>query len=207
MFMMSHLHIEMPAALYAAYDEATNKNFYPRGTVRCSGEPMFRSQLARDLGCLLDIDRHVVAWLCLPIELKAAFGPHVPDFMVDYDNGTRMFMDAVEDEGSPDITEAAAIAGILHRFEFRQNIEAGCRLHNARDLLRYANYRTPLNDRVRLLASLDEVGSLCVGECLNIFRETQPMTGISWMILNRMVVLDLDEAMIGPESILRRYQR
>jgi hypothetical protein len=207
MFMMSHSHIEMPAALYAAYDEATNQHFHPKGTVRCSGEPMFRSQLARDLGCLLDVDRHVVAWLCLPIEIKAEYGPHVPDFMVDYEDSTRMFMDAVEDEGSPDITEAAAIAGVHHRFMCREAIEAGFRLHNARDLLRYANHRTPLNDRVRILAVLDEVGSLNIGECLNIFREIPPMTGIAWMVLNRMITVDLDEAVIGPESVLRRYPR
>ncbi|MGR9408072.1 hypothetical protein ACU8MI_16225 [Rhizobium leguminosarum] len=204
---MSHSHIEMPAALYAAYTDASTQRFYPRGTVRCSGNPMFRSQLSRDLGCLLDIDRDVVAWLCLPIELRAESGTHVPDFMVDYDDGTRMFMDAVEEEGSPDITATAAIAGVRHRYMSRQQIEAGFRLQNARDLLRYASYRTPLNDRIRLLTALDEGGSLTIGECLHVFREAQPMTAIAWMILNRMIDADLDQAMLGPETVLRRYQR
>ncbi|PDS28027.1 hypothetical protein CO650_28580 [Rhizobium phaseoli] len=197
----------MPAALYAAYEEASTRHFFPRGTVRCSGEPMFRSELARDLGCLLDLDRHVIAWLCLPIELNAAATTHVPDFMVDYDDGIRIFMDAVEEKGSPDITEAAAIAGLHHRFMCRREIETGFRLQNARDLLRYAYHRTPLNDRIRLLASLDEAGSLTVGECLHVFREVQPMTAIAWMLLNRMIDADLDQAVLGPETVLRRYQR
>jgi len=204
---MSHSHIQMPAALYAAYDEASTKQFHPRGTVRCSGDPMYRSQLARDLGCLLDVDPRVVGWLCLPVEIEAEFGPHVPDFMVDYEDGVRMFMDAAEEEGSPDITEAAAIAGIHHRFVDRAWIEAGFRLQNARDLLRYANFRTPLNDRVRVLAVVEEAGSPTVGEMLGVFREVQPMTGIAWMILHRYLSVDLDEAPIGPETVLRRFQR
>jgi len=204
---MSYSHIEMPAALYAAYSEASTKQFYPKGTVRCSGDPMFRSQLARDLACMLDVDREVVAWLCLPIELNADFGPHVPDVMVDYQDGKRVFLDAVEEEGSCDIAEAAAIAGIHHRFVTRTSIQEGFRLQNARDLLRYANYRTPLNDRVRLLAILDDAGSVSIGECLTVFREVQPMTGVAWMILHRMIETDLDAAMIGPESVLRRFQR
>lgn len=204
---MSHSHFEMPPAIYAAFEEASKQSYYPRGTVRCSGVPMFRSQLARDLGCLLDVDPHVVAWLCLPTEIKTDCGPHVPDFLVDYEDGTRMFMDVVEEEGSPDVTEAAAIAGVSHRFMVRRQIEAGFRLQNSRDLLRYANYRTPLNDRIRLLAALDEAGTLSVGECLHVFREVQPLTAIAWMVLNRMLMVDLDDAMIGPETLVRRFSR
>lgn len=204
---MSQSRIEMPAALYGAYAEANSNFFYPRGTVRCSAFPMFRSHIARDLGCLLDVDRHVVAWLCLPIELHADFGPHVPDFMVDFDDGSRVFMDAVDREGNPSVSEAAAIARVHHRFVSKQQIESGYRLQNARDLLRYANFKTPLNDRVRLLAALEEAGSLNIGECWHLFREMPAMTGIASMILNRMIETDLDEAPIGPESVLRRYQR
>lgn len=205
--MMSHSQIEMPAALYAAYTEASTRKFYPRNTVRCSGDPMFRTQLARNLCCLLDVDRHVVAWLCLPAELKAEIGPHVPDVMVDFDDGRRVFMDAVEQEGSPDITEAAAIARIHHKFITRKEIETGFRLQNARDLLRYANYRTPLNDRVRLLAALDEMGSLSIADTFPLFGEVKPMTGIAWMVLRRMIAIELDDEIIGPETAIRRFQR
>ncbi|WP_245496997.1 hypothetical protein [Rhizobium ruizarguesonis] len=204
---MSCSHFEMPPALYAAYAEASRKHFYPVATVRCSGTPMFRSQLARDLGCLLDVDRNVVAWLCLPRQVDADIGLHIFDFLVDYDDGTSVYLDAVDQEGSPDITEAAAIAGLQHRFEFRDRMEDGFRLLNARDLLRYARRRTPLNDRIRMLAALDDAGSLQVSECLGIFREVAPMTAIAWMALHRLIELDLDECMIGPETLVRRYQR
>jgi hypothetical protein len=58
-----------------------------------------------------------------------------------------------------------------------------------------------------MLSALEEAGSLTVAESLGVFREVQPMTGVSWMALHRMVVLDLDEAMIGPETVIRRVQR
>ncbi|MDM9627837.1 hypothetical protein QTL95_18255 [Rhizobium sp. S152] len=205
---MSHSHFEMPPALYDAYAVATNKQFYPSGTVRCSGVPMFRTQLARDLGCLLDVDRSVVAWTCLPRSVETGDGPHVFDFLVTYDDGAEVYFDAAEDaEDVPDVTEAAAIVGLRHCFEFREFIEGGFRLLNARDLLRYARWRTPLNDRVRVLAVIEEAGSLQIGECLGLFREVAPMTGIAWMFLHRLIDLDLDDAMIGPETVVRRFQR
>jgi hypothetical protein len=197
----------MPQALYAAYKHASSQKFYPLGTVRCSGDVMFRTQLARELGCLLDVDETVVAWLCLPVEVPTSDGVHVPDVMVDYDDGRRVFLDACEEEG-PDlavISEGAACSRIHHHFVSRAEIEIGCRLANAKDLLRYARYRTPLNDRIRLLAALEEAGSLSIGECMQLFREVQPMTGISWMLLNRMISADLDERMLGPETMLRRF--
>jgi hypothetical protein len=56
----------MPKALSAAYNQAIVNNFFPRAAVRCSGDLMFRSQLARDLTCIVDVDDKVVAWMCLP---------------------------------------------------------------------------------------------------------------------------------------------
>ncbi|MDH6273731.1 hypothetical protein M2311_003821 [Rhizobium leguminosarum] len=205
--MMSHSHIEMPAALYAAYAEASTKLFYPRGTVRCSADAMFRSRSARDLGCILDVDPHVIAWLCLPLEFATEIGPHVPDFLVDYEDGTRIYLDAVEGDERPEIREGAALAGFRYRGVPRKEIEVGNRLANARDLLRYAHCRTPLNDRIRMLSALEEAGSLTVAECLNVFREVQPMTGVSWMVLHRLIAVDLEETMIGPETVIRRFKR
>ena len=204
---MSHSHVEEPAALYAAYAEASTKLFFPRGTVRCSADAMFRSRSARDLGCILDVDPQVVAWLCLPVEFDTDVGPHVPDFLVDYDDGTRVFMDAVEGEERAEIKEGAALAGLRYRGVPRSEIEAGSRLANARDMLRYAHCRTPLNDRIRMLSAIEEAGSLTVAECLAVFCEVQPMTGISWMVLHRLIAVDLDEALIGPETIIRLFQR
>ncbi|MCL6652154.1 hypothetical protein A6R70_07625 [Agrobacterium rubi] len=193
--------------MYAAFDEASSKLFYPKGTVRCSGDPMFRSRSARDLGCILDVDPTVVAWLCLPLEFETELGPYVPDFLVKYEHGKPCLLDAVEDEENPAIKEGAALAGHQYRGLPRKETEAGFRLANARDLLRYAQSRTPLNDRIRMLSALDEVRSLTVAECLHIFTEVKPLTGISWMALHQLIALDLDEEMINPETVIRRFQR
>ena len=82
----------------------------------------------------------------------------------------------------------------------------GFRLANARDLLRYARWLCPLGDRVRLLAALDEQGTIPLAECLSAFRETSAIAGLSSLILHRFVEVDLDEAPIGPETLVRRYR-
>ncbi|AWM24856.1 hypothetical protein AOX55_00001596 [Sinorhizobium fredii CCBAU 25509] len=57
---------------------------------------------------------------------------------------------------------------------------------------------------MRLLAALDEHGTLTLAECLSAFRETRPIAGLASMVLNRFIDIDLDEALIGPESTVRR---
>jgi hypothetical protein len=74
---------------------AAYSGFRPRGTVRCLGEPLFRSQTARNLGCLLDLDVDVISWTCLPLALKEGRAAHVPDFLVDRGAGTTI-EDAVD---------------------------------------------------------------------------------------------------------------
>jgi hypothetical protein len=51
---------------------------------------------------------------------------------------------------------------------------------------------------------LDEFASMTVAECLPAFRETVPIAGLSSLILHRFVEIDLDEARIGPETMVRR---
>lgn len=58
-----------------------------------------------------------------------------------------------------------------------------------------------------MLSALDDAGSLTIPECLHMFTEVKPMTGISWMFLHQLISLDLDEEMINPETVLRRFQR
>jgi hypothetical protein len=70
--------------------------------------------------------------------------------------------------------------------------------------LRYARHEAALSDRIRLLAALDEYSSLTVAEALIVFRETKPVAGLASMVLHRFVTMDLDERLIGPETIVRR---
>lgn len=193
--------------LEAVFRRAASGRYYPRATVRCPDEAVFRSQLARDLACLLDVDDEVVAWSTLPSEISVEGRPHVPDVLVTYADGRQELLDASEEAGDPAVTEAFACSGRRHRFVPRTLIHADCRLQNAKDILRYAWCKVPLNDRVKLLAALDEAGTLPISEVLGIFREVQPMAAISSLILHRHVSVDLDVALIGPETVLRRFQR
>lgn len=206
--MTSSAEIQEPA-LVAVRAQALECLFRPRGTVRCSGRPAFRSQLARDLGCLLDVDDEVDAWSCLPVMLLEGNNSHVPDFLV-LRGSEHVLMDAVRHPGDAPhgwIEEAAAERGYGYETWRVERIRSGYRLSNARDLLRYAGWECPLGDRVRLLAGLDETGSMTITECLSAFRETRPIAGLSSLILNRFVEIDLDEARVGPETQVRRSRR
>ena len=183
--------------------EAGKAWFVPRGTVRCAGSPLFRNQLARDLGCLLDFESDVDEWSCLPVALTSAGRSHIPDFLVCGVQGAWL-MDAAECGPESWVVEAARQQGFRYGWRTAKDIRAGARLANARDLLRYARWTCPLGDRVRLLAALDENGSLTVAECLGAFHETRPIAGLSSLILTRFVEVELDETPIGPETAVRR---
>lgn len=177
----------------------------PKATVYCHGTPMFRSRAARDLGCLLDVDPDVQAWECQPLELQVGNRHHAPDFLVTYIGGIQWLLDACDGQGDRAVTEAALQEGYRHRFVPREERESGFRLRNARDLLRYGHYRCPLGDRIRIIATLDEVGSFSVAEALGLFREVSPMAGLASLILQRMLAIELDEALINPDTIVRRF--
>lgn len=189
-----------------------HERFRPFGTIRCSNPPHFRSQLARDLGCLLDVDDNVAAWCCRPYGLDDVLldigwkGPP-PDFLATYADGRDVYLHAVDDEGDPEVTEAAACRRVWHRFVTASDIRSGHRLQNAKDLLRYAAYRTPLGDRIRLLAALEQEGSATVAECLSVFREVNPMAGLSSLILNRFVTVDLDAELLAPHTEVRIFRK
>jgi hypothetical protein len=159
--------------------------------------------LARDLGCLLDIDDEVDAWSCLPVSLGAGGSTHVPDFLVRR-GGRHSLVDAGTDPGHAWLEGAARECGCDYEIRTTASVCTGARLANARDLLRYARWQCPLGDRVRLLAALDEFASMTVAECLPAFRETVPIAGLSSLILHRFVEIDLDESRIGPETAVRR---
>ena len=72
------------------------------------------------------------------------------------------------------------------------------------NILRYGNYQCPLGDRIRVMATIEEVGSFTVAEGLSLFREISPMAGLASLILQRLIVVDLDDALIGPDTVVRR---
>ncbi len=177
--------------------------FYPLSTVRCNGPVLFRDQLARDIACLLDIDDDVLSWSCGSIPLADGRDVYRPDFVVCRDDQT-LLIDGDREDAAPGWVRARAAEAGLPYEVIRAAALPPTRLRNARDLLRYARHEASLTDRIRLLAALDENTSLTISEALLSFRETKPVAGLASMVLQRFVAMDLDERLIGPETIVRR---
>lgn len=181
--------------------------YYPLATVRCEGPPVFRTQAARDFACLLDLDPEIVRWTCDGVELRLGDDSHATDFVVTSTEGRSFFVDVAPQSPAPDWVQlAAGRAGSGYRFVPLEDFDNSIRLANAKDLLRYGFYRCPLGDRVRILAALDEMGSLTVAEALSAFREGRPMACLAALILHRFLEIDLDDALIGPETVVRRIR-
>ncbi|MEX2696864.1 hypothetical protein [Rhizobium mongolense] len=177
--------------------------FYPLSTVRSTGPVLFRDQLARDIACLLDVDDDILCWSCCSFSLSHTGQIYKPDFLVKRADLT-FLVDGVRDDAAPAwVRSKAKEAGLTYE---AVNVSAlpPIRLKNAKDLLRYARYEAALSDRIRLLAALDECSSLTVAEALIIFRETKPIAGLASMVLHRFITMDLDDSLIGPESVVRR---
>ncbi len=177
--------------------------FYPLSTVRCVGPVLFRDQVSRDIACLLDVDDEVVSWSCRTVSLSNGSETYRPDFTVE-GIGRRFVIDAVREDGAPAWAHARAVdTGLMFEAVDPAKLPR-IRLKNAKDLLRFARHEAALADRIRLLAALDECSSLTVAEALMVFRETKPVAGLASMVLQRFISMDLDERLIGPETIVRR---
>lgn len=180
--------------------------FHPLNTVRCIGTPRFRSQVARDAACLLDVDDTVDSWSCQSRSFSNGTSLHVPYFVVDRTDGSTHVVDIA---GNHVITTWIAPAAAFEHFEYQlwsENEFPATRLRNARDLLRYARVDTSLADRLILLSAIQEAGSLRFSEAISIASGTKAVPIMSSMILQRLISIDLDEDLIGPDTIIRRWQ-
>ena len=169
----------------------------------------FRSKAARDLWCVLSVNPDVASLSGNAIALNARRAPHAPDFAMIDCEGNSWLLDAPDRGPNVDQSElqlSASEVGYRYRLVSHAEVYDGSLLQNARDLLRYQGHRVPLGDRVRLLACLDEHGSLTLAECLQVVRETQPVAAVASLILQRLLVVDLDSALIGPETSVRRIR-
>lgn len=182
----------------------------PLPTLKCLGTPLFRSRQARDLACILDINPDVATWTAPGPTLKVGSWVHTPDFrVIDHDGGVR-FLDAADRVLAVDIEHIKQAVG-EQRASYRllavdEVYDNGFRLRNARDLLKYANVTVSLADRLRLLAFLDQEGSLTMSDCLSAIRNTEPVAAIASLILQRFIDVELDDALIGPETMVRRIR-
>lgn len=182
------------------------KIFYPQQTVHCSGPAVFRSQLARDIACLLDVDDGVTSWSCVVETFLHDGQSYFPDLVVEREDCRTVIQANEQPEAVPAwLCSAARRAGYEFQALTRDDLPV-LRLRNAKDLLRYARYEVALDDRIRLLAALDEHGNLTVAECLSAFRNVPSIPGLASLALARIVTIDLDDKLIGPETIVRRYR-
>lgn len=183
--------------------------FAPRGTVRCRSDALFRTEAARNAACLFDLDASVIAWTCMPIVLDRSRRIHIPDFLIERRSGTTV-IDVVPFTGpQPPKWAADASRKLGHDYEAMQeaSFKDDVRFFNARDLLRYANYQVPLGDRIRLLAFLDEHGSAPLALCMSVFPNNRdPVGAIAALALRRFVEVDIDEAILGPDTIVSRFR-
>ncbi len=188
--------------LAAAQARALAASYWPRETVRCSGPAMFRTQAARDLACLIDVDPDVSAWVCLPLILRHGEAFHIPDFAMDRGDA-RVLSDS---RTAPDwVRESAADSGYNYEVTETTQVALAVRLQNAKDLLRYAGYRVALSDTIRLLAFLEEHGPIPILSCLPLVQHSRdPMAVIARLFLDRNLHIGLDDGPIGPETRVHR---
>ncbi|GAA5665788.1 hypothetical protein Brsp07_04294 [Brucella sp. NBRC 14130] len=181
---------------------ASAYKFQPSQVLKCRGEPLFRSQQARDLACLFDLSPNVIAWTCLPLLVRFGDGYHIPDFAVQRSDGDYL-VDATPPPGWA-ITAAEADGWLYDRASYQHDNNAVL-IANAVDLLPYARTSTvSLSDRVRLLTVLDDDGPLPLKHCFQLIRNSsEPMAAIAALYFSGEIVFDLTER-IAPETRVSR---
>lgn len=180
---------------------------HTEATIKSVGSVLFRSELARDFACLLDLDPEVIQWSSTPPLLRDGNDEYQLDFVVITGNGS-FLVDVGLEEPRPPPWVGSLVESMGHHYRpvAMAALQGSFRLPNAKDLLRYGFYRPPLGDRIRLLAALDDMGSLTVAECMSAVREGRPMPTLAALILQGFLEIDLDDALISPETQVRRIR-
>ncbi|WP_161992871.1 hypothetical protein [Aureimonas leprariae] len=167
--------------------------------IRCRGDAVFPSAMAVDVARLLDVDPAVEHWRC---RVPVAGTAHVADFGASGSRGEELLFVVPEGRPFPAIHRESLPPGA--RFVLPADIDP-VRLENARAILPFARWRVSLDDRIRLLAALDEEGSVTLAECLGILRNTsRPIAAVASLALARFVDLDLDEPIGSRTRVIRR---
>lgn len=190
-------------------EEASDLSFPPKNVVRCTGAPIFRTQAARDVGCLLDVDPSVISWGCLPTVLTHRNRHHIPDFVVQRASDNTLIDVVTPLRRPPPAWAQMAAEKLGFAYELRREVDlrGDTRLDNARDLLQYTHYRATLGDRVRIIGLLEEHGSQPLSACLQMVRNSHDAIGVvAALTLRRFIEMDLDEARIGPDTRVSAFR-
>ncbi|WP_245455350.1 hypothetical protein [Sinorhizobium fredii] len=172
---------------------------------RCIGHFTARDPLARDVACLLDFEDAVSSWNCRSLQFHHGFDTYSPDFVAERSHDVVVIDVVGQRRPPPWISEAVTSEGFTYRTMSRGDIDP-IRLKNCKDLLQCSGGDVRLGDRVRLLSALDQQSSLTLAETLTVFQETKPIRGLANMVIARFIEIDLDTALIGPETVVRRYR-
>lgn len=160
--------------------------FHPVATIKCEGAAVYRSQVARDVACLFDVNPSVASWQCMALPLGDDETAHVPDFLISNVDGSAIHIDAPDrliSVGVAVLEMEARKYGTPYRLLSREEIYDGFRLRNAKDLLRYGHHVTPLGDRLRLLAALDDEARCRSWSVSRLSKRPNPLLGsrrLSW---------------------------
>lgn len=177
---------------------------YARYTMRCMGIPVCRNQHALDVATLLDVDDTVICWSSRTPVLRVNEHQHHPDFVAEHTSGRSLVM-AVSDSFDHTLMPKVEAAQLGFNLRVCRPCDLNrTRLQNATDILSHARFRVSLDERLRLLCMLDECSSASVGECVAALRSPSPMATLSSLFLHRLIDIDLDDALIGPDTIVRR---
>lgn len=165
--------------------------------LRCRGEVQLPSAFSMDVARLLDIDPAVEHWRS-QVPLIGVEG--VADFVTDGPGGQEHLL---LDSGGRVLPDRPSLPSGT-RIVATGDIDP-VRLDNAKLILPFARWRVSLDDRVRLLAVLDEEGTVTLADCLGIMRNTsRPVATVASLALAHIVDMDLDEPIGSRTRVIRR---
>lgn len=171
--------------------------------LRCVGEVALPTPLVTDVARLLDTEGDVDRWSCRSLQHPDGGSPESV-FEVERTTGLERIRVMENGPAEPQHAGHRDADGTPVRFMFRADVDA-VRLENAQLILPHATWRVSLDDRIRLLAVLDEEGSVTLGECLAIFRNTsRPIAAVASLALAHVVDLDLDTPLGSRSRVIRR---
>lgn len=202
----------MSQVMKPAFSRNTAHSFRLRRSNASGAHSIVRGKRVIMLACWTWIPK-VSAWRCMPqpiINDSGARNPrhHYIDFAVETENEALLVDIRPRDTGTVGwIARLAEKQGYRYLAVSFSEFVGAPRIQNAKDLIRYAGYDAPLGDRIRILAALEEMGTLTLAECLSVVRESKPMPTIATMILRNILEVDLDEALLGPETVVRRVAK
>lgn len=171
------------------------------------------SRLGADFLTLCDLDPEIatVSRGDVTLELAGGIG-HQPAYRLVLEDGASILADVVRDvtalpAPTQAIADAAAAAGHGYRLETAATLRAEPRFSTMRLVASCRRVRVGAGDRVRVLAALDEAGTLPLIEAASAARgAVDGVAAVLALACEGIVAIEL-EGPLGPETRVRRASR